>query len=166
MRAAIDDVHHWDRKHFGVRAAEVSEKREAKLIRGSAGGCERHSQNRVRAQLAFVGRSVERDHRLVQAHLIESVHVGHFFRDDFFHIRNGLGDATAEEAPFLAVAQFPCLVFSRARAARDDGAAGAAARKSNYGFNSGIAAGIDDLTAMDSDDLCKRHNRCFLLNWQ
>ena len=93
--------------------------------------CERHSQDRVRAELAFVRRAVERDHCLVQADLIESVQAGHFFRDDFFHICHGFGNATAEETLFLAVAQFPCLVFPDTRAARDNRAAGAAARESD-----------------------------------
>src|SRR5439155_15391055 len=122
--------------------------------------------NRVCAELAFVRRAVERDHRLVQADLIESVEASHFFSDDFVYIRHGLGDATAEEALFLAVAQFPCLVFPSARAARDDGRAGATAGERHYGFNSWITAGIDDLAAVDSDDLRHGHNRYFLMNLQ
>src|SRR5204862_4160542 len=106
-----------------------------------------------------VGRSVERDHRLVQAHLIESVHARHFFRDDFFHIRNGFGDTTAKKMFFVAIAQFPCLVFPSARAARNDGAAGAAAGKSNYGFDSWISAGGEDVAAVGSDSLRYRRSR-------
>src|SRR5262249_7798932 len=97
--------------------------------------------------------------------LIASVHPRHLFRDNLFHIRHGFGDATAEEALFLAVTQFPRLMLSRARAARDDGAAGPAASKSDYGFNSWITTGIDDLAAVDSDDLRDRHKRCFLVSW-
>src|SRR5205807_7598484 len=84
----------------------------------------------------------------------------HLFRDDFFHIRHGLGDTAAEKALFLAVAQFPRLVFSGARAARHDGAAGRTAGERHYGFDSWITAGIDDLAAVNSDDLRHRHNGC------
>src|SRR5439155_27013219 len=164
VRAAVDDVHHRDGKHLRIWPAEVSEKRKAKLVRRSPRGCERDSQDRVRAELAFVRRAIERNHCLVQADLIESVHAGHLFRDNFFHIRDGFGDATREEALFLAVAQFPRLVFSGARAARHDGAAGRTAGERHYGFDSWITAGIDDLAAVDSDNLRHGHNRCSSLS--
>ena len=51
-------------------------------------------------------------------------------------------------------------MFPSTRAARDGGAAGPAGSKNDYGFNSWITAGIDDLAAVDSDDLGHRHNKC------
>src|SRR5207249_2671967 len=49
--------------------------------------------------------------------------------------------------------------FAAARAARHDGAAGRTAGERHYGFDSWITAGIDDLAAVDSDDL-RHNNKC------
>ncbi len=72
-----------------------------------------------------------------------------------------LTNAAAKEAFFHAIAQFPRLVLAGARAARDDGAAGPTAGKGNYGFDSWVTAGVEDLAAVNSDDLRNRHNRFF-----
>ena len=160
MRAAVDDVHHWNGQHFGVRSAKVFEKREAELAGRSPCSCKRDSQDRIRAELALIRCAVQRDHCLVQADLIESVHAGHFFPDDFVHIRHGFGDTAAKEAFFNAIAQLPRLMLAGTGTARDNRRTRTAASDSDYGFDSWVTAGIDDLAAVDSDNLRHRHNRC------
>src|SRR5206468_1379567 len=73
---------------------------------------------------------------------------------------HSFGDTAAKEAFFNAIAQFPRFLLAGARTARHNDAADAAAPKGHFSFDSWIAAGIDNLAAVDSDDLRHRHNRC------
>src|SRR4029453_8643026 len=126
VSAAIDDIHYRDWEHLCVWTAQILEEREPDLT-GRGSGCrQRDGEDCVRPELGFVRRAIEGDHRLVQADLIESVHANHFLRDDLVHIRHSFGDAASKEALFDVIAQFPCFMFSGARAAwHDRGADGA-----------------------------------------
>ncbi len=143
--AAVEDVHHRDREDLGVGSAEVFEKREADLAGGGMRGGERDGEQRVGAELRFVGRAVEGDHCAVDGDLIEGIEAGEFLGDDLLDVRDGLGDALAQVAVLHAVAQLPGFVFARAGAAGHGGAADGAAGEFNIGFDSGIAPGIENL---------------------
>ena len=49
MRTAVEDVHHRDGQHVGVRAADVAEERQAGRLSSSLGNGERDTEDRVRA---------------------------------------------------------------------------------------------------------------------
>ena len=64
---------------------------------------------------------------LIDRHLIERVEAVELGRDRFVDVLDRLGDAFAEVALLVAVAQFERFVFAGARAARDRRAADRAA---------------------------------------
>ena len=62
MRAAVQHVEHGRGQHACIHAAEVAIKRNFERLGHGARRGHGDGQNRIRAQLAFVRRTVERDH--------------------------------------------------------------------------------------------------------
>ena len=54
VRAAVDDVHHRHRQRARARSAEVLKQRQARRLGCRAGDGQRHAEDRVRAEVAFV----------------------------------------------------------------------------------------------------------------
>ena len=93
VRAAVDDVHHRHGQHFGVGSAEIFEERQAELIGGGLRVRERDGEDGVRAELGFVRRAVELDHRLVHRDLVERIHAGKALAMTSFTFATALVDA-------------------------------------------------------------------------
>ena len=72
--------------------------------------------------------------------------------DGAIHVTNGLQDALAEIARFVAVAQLDGLMLTGGRAGRDRGAAHGATFEDDVRFHRGIAARIENLSAADPRD--------------
>ena len=70
VRAAVEDVHHRDGQHVGVRAAKVAEQRQAAGIRSGPGDGHADADDGVRAQPRLVRRPVQVDHGLVDQALV------------------------------------------------------------------------------------------------
>src|SRR5271166_1311265 len=127
MGAPVDDVHHGNRQHFGVRATQVTEQRKIKLGGGGVRNRQRNSKNRVCAKFLFVGGTIQRNHRAIYSDLIERVHAGNGFGDLVFDVVYSFQYTFAEILVFLAVAQFPSFVFASACSAWNNCAADCAA---------------------------------------
>ena len=65
---------------------------------------------------------------------------------------DGFEDAFAQVAGFVVVAEFVGLVFAGGSAGRDGGAADGAACYVDFGFDGGIAAGVNDFAGVDFGD--------------
>ena len=74
VRSAVQDVHHWNRQHARRHAADIAVERLSVRLRGSARGRHRNGENCIRAELAFVRSSIERDHRVIDRGLFRRVH--------------------------------------------------------------------------------------------
>jgi hypothetical protein len=87
VRAAVDDVHHRDGQSFRVRAADVAVKRNFQKRSRRPRRRHRNRQQSVRAQIRFVLRAVQCQHRFVNQSLVERVQtfqlVSDFFVDVF-----------------------------------------------------------------------------------
>ena len=81
--------------------------------------------------------------------LIEGIQPAHGGEDFVGDVLDGLGDAFADEAVLVAVAQFEGLVFAGAGAGGNRGAAGGAAGEEDVHFNGWVAAGIQNFTGFD-----------------
>ena len=153
VAAAVDDVHHRNRERAGVRAADVAVQRHAEGLRGRAGGGEGHAEDGVGADVPLVLRTVEFDERVVQLDLLGGVHPDDLGGDDVVHVVDGVLYAFAQVALGVAVAQFDRLVLAGGGAGRDDGPAVYAALQEHVHFDGRVAAGVEDFTGEDVDDL-------------
>ncbi|MNV57135.1 hypothetical protein D3C71_1494510 [compost metagenome] len=148
MSAAVHDVHHRNRKLLSVESAQVSVQRHIQINSGSAGYSHGYSQDGVSAQLAFVRRSVQGDHSLVDAQLVKSVHADYFRSDDLVNVLNGSQYAFAQVAGFVVVAELNGFVSACGSAGRNDGAAFSAGFQVYVNFYSRVAAGVQYLASI------------------
>ena len=95
VRAAVHDVEARDRHHVRVRAAEVSEQRQADALGRGLGSRERNGEHRVRAQAPLVVCSIQVEKHPVDAALIRRVGAEQGWSDGFVHI----GDRTQDALP-------------------------------------------------------------------
>jgi hypothetical protein len=112
VAAAVEDVHHRDRKRVRVGAANVSVEGDLKRLGDSLGRGEGDTEDCVRAKIALVACAVKLDHRAVDGALIERVHAHELFRDDGVHILHRLLHPLAEVAGGVAVAELYRLVLT------------------------------------------------------
>ena len=147
VRAAVQDVHHRDGQHVGVRAAEVAEQRQAAGVRSGAGDGHADAHDRVRAQARLVRRPVQVDHGLVDEPLVVDLMAEQFRLDLVDNVLDRAGHALA--AVFgAAVSQLDGL----------EGAGGGPARYARPGhgpvierhldLEGRVAPGIQDLPGM------------------
>ena len=113
VRAAVQHVQHRSGQHAGIHSAQIAIQRDFKRLRHGARGGHRYRQNRIRAQLAFVRRSIQRNHRLVDQPLVRRIHPFQFRRNHRLHVRYGLQHALAEVVALVAVAQLHGLMLAR-----------------------------------------------------
>jgi hypothetical protein len=119
---------------------------------GSVRGRHRYGQNRVRSQLALVGRSIELDERAIDLHLVDRPEPLQRGRDRFLDVANGFPHALAKVSGRLAVPQLARLVLPRRRAARYRRAAHFAARQRHVRLHRRVASAIENLSGGDVDD--------------
>ncbi len=102
MGAAVEDVHHRNRKHVGVRSSEVPEWREIGGQCCRAGHRQRDSKNRVCPEAGLVRRSIQIDHGLVDQSLIGGIHADDLGTDLILDCNAGLENALAAVS-FIAI---------------------------------------------------------------
>lgn len=152
MHAAVENVHHGRRQHMGVCAANVAIQRQ--LARLGSGTCasERSTQNGVRAQVALVRSTVDVNHFGVDSTLVASVHADNRFGNFLIHMGDGLLNALAKVAVLIAVTQLNSLECASRCARRNDRACERTVVEGNLDLNRGVAAGIENLSAVDVED--------------
>ena len=91
-------------------AANVTVQRQAGGFGGGLGHGQRHTENSVGAEPALVLRAVEFDQRLIDAALILGFHVAQRVVDLSIDRLDRLGDAFAEIAALVAIAQLDGFV--------------------------------------------------------
>ena len=150
--AAIDDVHHRHRQEPRRGAADIAIERQAIGGGRRLGDGERHAEDGVGAEAAFVGCAVERDHGLVDLDLGLGVHAAQGVENLAVDGIDRVAHALAEIAPLVAVAQFDRLVGSRRSAGRHAGAAARAVLEDDVDLDGRIAAAIENFAADNVDN--------------
>ena len=140
MLAAIQNIHHWYRKHFSVHTTDILEKRYAQRIRRSARCRQRNTEDRVRAELPFVGRSVEPDQCFIQRRLVKRIHARDFIGDDFVDIFHCLQNPFAEVSGIITIPKFHCFKRACGCTGRNDCSAHAAIVKQHIYLYGRIAS--------------------------
>ena len=110
MLAAGEDVEHGDGQGARIDAAQVSVERHAEGERGRVGARERDAQDRVRPQLALVGRAVEVDEQGIDERLVGRVLAEELRSDHLDDVLDRLADALAAVPVLVAVAQLDRLM--------------------------------------------------------
>ena len=138
-------------------AAEITEQRLTRGRRRRVRRRERNAEQRIRAEILFVRRAVERDQFLVDLRLLERVPSGNRRRDCFLHGADGLGHAFAAVTFLVAIAQLPRFMLAGAGAARHRRATHRAAFQMHIHFDSGVPARIQNLARVDPGNASRRH---------
>ena len=144
MDAAVHDVEHRHRQHVGIDTTDVAVEREVELVGRGPGHRHRGAEDRVRAELALVGRAVEIDHPEVDAPLIQCLVPDEQVAQPAVDVRNRLLDSLAEIA-LAAVPQLHGLVFAGGSTRRNNGPTGRTRLEADLDFHRGIATGIEHL---------------------
>ena len=153
MSAAVEDVHHGHGEGLGVDTADIVVEADAQALSGGLGAGQGGAQDGVGAQTALVGGAVELDHGLVDGSLIQHVHAHQALGDLVVDVLHGVEDALAQVAALVAVPELTGLVDAGGGAGGHAGAAHGAVFQVDLHLNGGIAAGVQNLTAQDVDDL-------------
>ena len=171
VRAAVDDVHHRNREHLRVRAAEVFVKRQSTGFRRRFRNREGNAENRIRAELGLRFRPVELEHRLVDGDLVKRVETDEFRRNQRVDVVNRFEHALPAET-FLGidtlgellrgnarVAEFERFIDARGSSRGNRRAPHSAGFKRDVHFNRGIAARIDNFATFNVNDaiICVFH---------
>ncbi|MCY1298882.1 hypothetical protein D9M70_483890 [compost metagenome] len=151
MGAAVDDVHHRNRKHVGVRAADVTVERQAGRFGGSLGDGQRHAEDGVGAEARLVRRAVEFDHGLVDLDLVLGIETADRFEDLAIDGFYGALDALAEVAR-TTIAQLDSLMRTGRGARRDRRTAEASVFQVHVDLDGRVAAAVQNFSADDVDD--------------
>ncbi|MCY1411921.1 hypothetical protein D9M71_273170 [compost metagenome] len=158
MLAAVDDVHHRYRHGVlaggAVQVGDVGIERYALGLRSGLGGSQGHGEDGVGAQLGLVLGTVQLDHRAVQSFLVSSVLAQQQVADRAVDVGHGLQNALAQVTALVAITQFQCLAGTGGSTGRRASAAYDAVLEDHIGFHGGVAAGVQNLAALDVDDLC------------
>ena len=152
MHAAVENVHHGRRQHMGIRTANVAIQRQLARLGSSTCASERSAQNGVRTQVALVRSTVDVNHFGVDSALVASVHADNGFGNFLIHMGDGLLNALAKVAALIAVTQFNSLECARRCARRNNRAGERTVVEGNLDLNRGVAAGIENLSAVDVED--------------
>ena len=140
VRATVEDVHHRNRQHAGVHSAQVTVERHLVQIRDRTRSRHRNRKNGVRAQTALVLCAIQFDHFLIERALIFGIFLNEGVRQLAVDVLDRLGNAFAQIARLVAVAQLNRLVLAGGGAAGDGRAANRTAGQENFCFYRGIAA--------------------------
>ena len=156
--AAINDVHHRHRHGVDARGAvqisDVRVQRHALGLSSGLGGSQGHGEDGVGAQLGLVLGTVEFDHRAVQGLLIGRVLAQQQVTDRAVDVGDGFQHALAQVTALVAVTQLQRFARAGGSAGRSARAADDTAFQNYIRFHGGVAAGVENLTTLDVDDLC------------
>src|SRR3546814_8379564 len=110
------------------------------------------------SDLALVLGAVEVDQALVKRNLVISVEALQRLRDRLVDILHGLQHALAQVAGLVAIAQFDRLLRTGGSSGRHHRATEAAIGKRDFGFERGVATGVEDFAGVDPDRKSTRLN--------
>ena len=153
VSAAVEDVHHGHGQGLGIDAADVVVEAGAGNEGAGLRAGQRHAEDGVGAETGLVGGAVKLDEHLVDAGLIEDVHAQESFRDFTVDIVNCLLHALAAVTGLVAVAQLAGLVDTGGSAGGDSRSADGAVVEGDFHFDGGVAAGVEDLSGHNVNDL-------------
>ncbi len=142
MRAAVENIHHRHRQNACVRAAEITEKRKVGGGRGRVRAGKGNAEERVRAEIFFVRRTVERDQFFIDLRLFARIKTAQRLGDFFIYTCDRIAHAFAAVTLFIAITQLPRFVFAGAGAARHGCASKRAAFQTHIHFDGWVAARI------------------------
>ena len=163
VRAAVDDVHHGHGQHLGVDAAKILVERQTQKFRGHTGASHGNTQHGIGTKAGLVVRAVKVDERVVDLHLAQHIHANNGFGDFAVDVVNGLGHALAAKTAFVAIAHFKSFAAARGGSRRHGRTGAVTGFQRHFHFNSGVAARIEDLTAINRSNAA--HCR-LLLPWR
>ena len=163
VRTAVDDVHHRDGQRLGVRAADIAVERHAEIVGSGTCNGQRHAEDGVCAELRLGRRTVERDHGLVDTHLVGNVHADDGRGDHLVDILDGVQYALAQVTALIAVAELERFVLARRCAARNGCASECTRNGANFDLDGRIASRVEDFPCVNLYNLhsCKRLNLWF-----
>lgn len=150
----VEDVHHWNGQHVGVRSAEVLVQRELRTVSSSMSSSQGDTKDGVSTQLALVVGSVELDHDLVDNALLTRVTAEHLLGDLLVDVLNSLENTLTGVTLLIAVTQLNGLELTGRSARRNRSAGLGAVVEDHLDLNGRVAAGIEDLTGFDEFDGC------------
>jgi hypothetical protein len=131
----------------GIWAADIAVERQFARFCGGLGDGQRHAENGVGAEARLVRGTIEVDHRLIDAELVERVEALDLVEDRGVDVLDCLGHALAEIL-LAAVAQLHGLMRAGGSARGHGGAAKAAIIEHHIDFDGRIAAAVIDLAAV------------------
>ena len=112
MGPAVDDVHHRHWKDIGVHSPEVAVQWHLQFVGCRASTCHGNGEDRVGAELAFVGSAVELHHGAIDQALLGWIHAAQSRSDCGLNVLNRFEHAFAKIMPRIVVAQLNRLVLS------------------------------------------------------
>ena len=134
-------------------AAEVAVELLAGLLCSGLGTGEADAEDGVGAEAGFVLGAVDFDHLVVDGFLLADEHALELFVEDGVDVVDGVEHAFAEELALVAVAELAGFVDAGGGATRHGGATHGALVGIDVDFYCGIAATVENLTALDSYNL-------------
>ena len=153
MRAAVEDIHHRDRKYVRIHAAEESVQRDIQRCRSRSCARDGNSEDRIRTELALVLGAVGVYHCLIYRVDVGRVHADDSVADNGVDVVHCLGNALSAESGLVAVAQLKRLELAGGSSAGSCSAGNGAVCEPYLGLNGRISAGIDYLAPDDILDL-------------
>ncbi|BAC17851.1 conserved hypothetical protein [Corynebacterium efficiens YS-314] len=144
--ATVDDVHHRDGQHVGVRATDVTEQGQTCGIRGGLGHSHGDTQDGVGAQAGLVLGAVQLDHGRIDETLIVGLQAGQLVADLLVDVLNSL-ENTLAQVTISAVTQLVRLVDTGGRSGGNAGNAVGTVIQENLCLDGRVTAGIHDLAS-------------------
>src|SRR5437899_1868481 len=142
MRAAVQNIHHWDRQNARAGPTKVTKERKVCRRRGSVSGGKGNAEQRVRAQMFLVGRPIQLEQLGIDLFLGAIVKSLEGISYLSIPIRSRLARSLAAVTFRLAVTQFPSFVLPCACTAGRGCPSERSTFQSHIDFNGGIAARI------------------------
>jgi len=142
MRAAVQNIHHRHWQNARTGSAQITKERKVCRRRSRVRGCKRHTEQRVCAQIFFVGRTIQLDQLGIDFFLRAGVKSPEGIGNSPVHIPDRFEDAFAAITLLIAIPQFPCFMLTRAGTTRHGCSSERATFQSHIDFNGGIAARI------------------------
>ena len=172
MSAAVEDIHHGNRKHISAGPADIAIQADSKRLGGRLCAGKRNAKNGVRPQTALVGGAVQFDQLPIDGGLIKHIFARQRSGNFAVHMRNRPGNALPQIAGSVLIPQFAGFINSSGSAGRHGSASHDAVFQHYIHFNSRISSGVKDFAASDlaDEDLLIHRNYpslcfiwCFLL---
>ena len=153
MGSAVEDVHHRHGHDVRVRSAEVAVEGQISRDSCGAGYGQRGAEHRVRTDAGLVVGAVEFDERLVDETLIVAFESDDDFVDFVDDGVDGLGDALAQVALRISVAQLHGFELTGGGAGGNAGTTDGLIGQQHFHLDGGISPGIQDFTGVCGNDL-------------